>query len=200
MIQYNYADLLYDSIIEVKKKVAITTVVKDVTKISPQIMESTQPQPYEEFKSKELPLYATPDRSLKVTKDNGADKRISMPSILDQCSSPFEGKTNTEANRFSLNLLSDGMALYSSIADITAPPLPPPLATEDIDPFVTRAPEQNIAEAETMQDEKKVGSIDVTDSGDTPFYSNVTLKQREVQEVEVEIQQDLYVNHVINIK
>ena len=186
---YTNADLLYDSIVEVKR-VPITTVVNDV---APPNMESTAPQQYEEFRSKDdkLPLYATPDRSFKMAKDSSADKRISMPSMLDQHSSPFEDKNNSDANRYSLNLLSDGMALYSSIADITVPPLPPPLATEDIDPLGTRAPEQN---TETMQQNKeKVGSIDATDDIDLPFYSNVTLKQREAEEV-VEIQQELYVN------
>lgn len=147
------------------------------------------PQPYEEVKSSKptntpLPLYAVPDKQKKantVTKvaslESALDKSLSVPQKTTDYSWLYEDKQETDEKRVSLSQLPEGM--YSSIGEIPAPPLPPPLSVEDIP--VEENEEQSPGEIsiEIQPEKDKIGSIDVTDQGHSPFYTNVTLKQNE---------------------
>ncbi len=211
---------MYDSVIEVKR-ISVAIAIDDVDSKLEAISEEHIAQPYEEFPSAtkrlDLPEYATPDKTLKVSGNSSARPVSKIEQLL------FEGTSS----RDSMSLLPEG--LYSSIGDITAPPLPPPLATENV-PIEIRLSLENLdAEPEEDGRGKLEGGMDVADGDTTLFYTNVTHKQNSAeggtrerhavtdgantfytnvtlklhnsheqlissQEDEMEIKQDLYVN------
>lgn len=162
---------MYDSVVEVKRvaEVTIAVTADNISEKSEveEVPDEMMPQPYEEFasviKTQPQPEYATPERTLKVF--TSGNKRVSMPPKMpEDYSSLYEDKRETTRN--SMRLLPEGM--YSSIGDICAPPLPPPLATEHI-PIEIRKSLENMAEREAKQakesgSQAKLSGIDVTNS------------------------------------
>lgn len=198
-----------------KRVEEITIAVDDIDPKSKleEIPEDMLPQPYEEISvgkrqdpPPQLPDYATPEGILSVP--DSAIKRASIPPKVDDYSSLFEDlKEESVSTRNSMSLLPEGM--YSSIGDICAPPLPPPLASEHV-PIEIRESLDNLADKEAKQ-YKGLGSqeelsktvadqIPINDheqvladaieemekfasndvtDGDAPSYTNITYQQND---------------------
>ena len=190
-----------------------------------------EPVPYKEAAvavSKELPLYSQPEKKQKANGEatsnlnnaSGEPEHASMPATARQYDLLHKKeKTDVESsNRQSLSGLPEGM--YSSIGEV-CPPLPPPLALEDI-PIPNQLNEDLASAEDTKEAVERTGRIDEDDQV-TRSYTNVTLQQKPVSqrsdqshrktevnytntqlsestdvfalvEDEFEIQQDLYVN------